>query len=94
MILKFKDRAGQWSWVAGVDELQQLGKALNHRELMDEYDVESVEYLGDANATNIPPSVIYAVTNGEPRLLAVNCTEAYLCNSETGSTIDVVYQGG
>ena len=91
MILKYKDHDDQWGWIGGVTELQQLGKFKPTNAIADEYGAD-IEYIGESNRST--PVVMFAVTDGKPRIIALNCTQAYLCNSSTGSTIDVVYQEG
>lgn len=86
MILKFQDHEKNWSWISGVDELQQLG-----REPVDpvDYDVHEAELIGESDGT--PPVYILIMSSGEPRVLALNCRQAYLCHDETGATIDIVF---
>lgn len=86
MILKFQDHEKNWGWIAGVDELQQLG-----RESVSpfDYDVNEVELLGESDGS--PPIYMLIISDGAPRVLALNCTQAYLCHDETGATIDIVF---
>jgi hypothetical protein len=88
MILKIKDRHNHWGWIADIDHLEVLGRMDPGDIDKEEYDNPPTEWVGEGD-TN-PPHVMYGVVKGKPKLLAVNCSQAFLINAETGSTIDVV----
>ena len=84
MILKYRDSNG-WNWVTDISNFT------DHGELEpDEWDRISCEiYIEKADPSE--SAHVFQYTQGEvDNLLVVECDEAFLINSETGSTIDVL----
>ncbi len=76
MILKYGDKVNGWSWVSGIQEISEI-KDSSYYDLL----------IGD----NKDPSYFKVTfTDGDELVYALGVKQAYLCNDQSGSTIDVL----
>lgn len=86
MILKYQDIDGFWHWVDDITDITFLGFADQDKEF--EYDT-----LVDTADTDSPSYFRYRV--GDKVVLHIaDVKQAFLCNSQTGSTVDVLVKNG
>lgn len=81
MILKYGDKLTGWSWVSSIQEVTE---------------VPDPEIPSDARIVgDIDNGLCYQLTfdDGESEFVVLGVSEIYLCNEETGSTIDVLRSG-
>lgn len=91
MIIKFLDHDDQWTWINGIDEITKIGY-LNPGSLdLLEFDALEVEMFGESNGSL--PLIISINSNAVKRLIAIHAKQAYICNSESGSTLDILIDG-
>lgn len=91
MIIKFLDHDNQWTWINSINEITKIGY-INPGSLdLLEFDASEVEMFGESNGSL--PLIVSINTNTSKRLIAINAKQAYICNSESGSTIDILIDG-
>jgi len=78
MILKYGDKKTGWTWLSYVQEVS---------EVPDNQIPQNARYVGDHSTGQC-----YQITfnDGEIEFIVIAVEEIYLCNEETGSTIDVL----
>lgn len=80
MYFKCLDSEGHWHWIADVIDIAKLD-GINVSN-------QKPELIGKKSKTN--PHIISLTTAHGPRLLELYGTKAYLCNDDTGATLDTV----
>jgi hypothetical protein len=90
MIIKYRDYNQRWGWIAGVDEVTEIGNN-NIADIQPSlYGCESIEQLGSSNIDSKKPYMIQVSMGTKKRMFALYVQEAYLTEGTTGSTIDIL----
>lgn len=76
MILKYGDKGNGWSWLSGIQEISEVKNSTF-------YDV-AIGEKEDASYYKI------VFSDGDEVIYALGVKQAYLCNEQSGSTIDVL----
>jgi hypothetical protein len=81
MILKYGDKNTGWSWLSSIQEVTEVDS---------DNIPDDARYVGEETGAQC-----YEVTfnNGESEFMVLGVGEIYLCNEETGSTVDVLKSG-
>ena len=77
MILKYGDKNTGWTWLSSVQEVS---------EVTDDNLPSDIHHVGELDGQCY--KIIF--NDGEVEFISLGVGEIYLCNEETGSTIDVL----